>query len=236
MNLEEINRILMSVQQQCRSVLTEIESKQILQSIGIPVSPYYMAVSSAEAVHYAQKIGYPVVLKIVSPDISHKTDAKGVMLNLKNEREVEQAYKEIMHNACQYKADAQIVGVSVQKMAKKGTEVIIGTKRDPVFGPVLLFGMGGIFVEVLEDVTLKTLPVADEDIDNMFKEIKLSPLLRGYRENPPADLDFVKDIIFKLAKFCEHYPQVKEMEINPLFVYPSGEGACAVDARMFVDN
>lgn len=215
-----------------RTVLTEIESKQILQHLGIPVPDFRLAKSADEAVEQAKYIGFPLVLKIVSPEIVHKSEAKGVLLNIKNESELRAAYEEIIENAKEYNPQAEIIGVSIQQMIYGNREVIIGMSRDKVFGPVLLFGVGGIFVELLKDVTLKVLPLADKDIDNMFKEIQASKVLTGYRNTKPADLESLKKIIKKVAEVSLQFTEISELELNPVVVHEQGMGAVVLDARI----
>jgi acyl-CoA synthetase (NDP forming) len=234
MIMKAVEQIIHLSKRENRSVLTEVESKQILQYLGIPVPEFYLVTSADEAVNYSRVIGFPVVLKIVSPEIIHKTDAKGVQLNLQNEEEVRYAYQEIIANAKEYNPDARIVGVSIQKMIKAGTEVIIGMNRDEVFGPVLLFGLGGIFVELFKDVSLKVLPITEQDIDNMFTEIQASKLLQGFRGSKPVDLTSLKEIILKIAEFSLAHPEISEFELNPVLVQEASKGALALDARIIL--
>ncbi len=236
MSKSAIQQIINLSNEENRTVLTEIESKQILQHIGIPVPDFRLATSADEAVELAQFIGFPLAMKIVSPEIIHKSDAKGVMLNIKNESELRSSYEEIIRNAKKYNPNAEITGVSIQEMIKGDKEVIVGMNRDAVFGPVLLFGAGGIFVEVLRDITLKVLPLADRDIENMFSEIQASKILTGYRGSPPADLSSLKEIIQKIAKLSFELPEISEFELNPVIVYEQGNGAVALDARIILDH
>ncbi|WP_026581787.1 acetate--CoA ligase family protein [Bacillus sp. J33] len=236
MSKSAIQQIINLSNEENRTVLTEIESKQILQHIGIPVPDFRLATSADEAVELAQFIGFPLAMKIVSPKIIHKSDAKGVMLNIKNESELRSSYEEIIRNAKNYNPNAEITGVSIQEMIKGDKEVIVGMYRDAVFGPVLLYGAGGIFVEVLRDITLKVLPLADRDIENMFSEIQASKILTGYRGSPPADLSSLKEIIQKIAKLSFELPEISEFELNPVIVYEQGNGAVALDARIILDH
>jgi acetate---CoA ligase (ADP-forming) subunit beta len=236
MHKAAIQQIINISKEENRTVLTEIEAKQILQQIGISVPDFRLARSADEAVELAQFIGFPLAIKIVSPQIIHKSDAKGVMLNIKNEDELRRGYEEIIYNAKKYNQNAEIIGVSIQEMIIGNREVIVGMNRDPVFGPVLLFGAGGIFVEVLNDVTLKVLPLAEIDIENMFTEIQASKILTGYRGCQPADLSSLKEIIQKIAKLSEEFPEISEFELNPVVVYEQGNGAVAVDARIILEH
>jgi acyl-CoA synthetase (NDP forming) len=217
-----------------RTVLTEIESKKLLGEIGIPTTQIELATSEEEAVIISAKIGYPVVLKIASPDISHKSDAGGVKVGLKTGEEVARAYKEIMESVKQKFPQAKIEGASVQNMARPGTEVIIGMTKDAQFGPVLMFGLGGVWVEVLKDVSFRIVPLSRRDAGEMIKEIKGYPLLQGYRGAEPANVTVLEDLLLKVSDFMEKTPEIKEMDLNPIFAYK--DGAMAVDARVVLEN
>lgn len=212
-----------------RSYLMEHESKEILEGSGVATTGSLVAGSEHEAVAMSRGIGYPVVLKIVSPDVIHKTDAGGVKLNLTNERDVRAAYREIV-TAFQ---DRQIVGISVQKMADPGIEAIIGVTRDPAFGSVLMFGLGGVFVEVLKDVTFRVLPITDQDAEEMIREIKGYALLNGHR-GYSVDRSALKGLLLTISRLIVEYPEIREMDLNPVFLYPSGY--MTVDARVFLEE
>ena len=222
------------VKKEGRSILTEFESKKILKQAGIPVVETKLAKTQKEAVSLSQKIGFPVVLKIVSPDVIHKSDSGGVKLSLNNVTEVKKAYDEILKKVKKQYPDAVIHGVSVQKMIQPGTEVIVGTSKDPQFGPVIMFGLGGIFVELLKDVSFRVIPVEQRDAQEMIKEIKGYPLLQGYRGKEPASLSALVEIILKISKLMEENPQIKELELNPIFAYRNK--AVAVDARIILER
>ena len=226
--------ILDQVKKEGRAILTEYESKRILKRAGIPVVETKLAKTQKEAVSFSQKIGFPVVLKITSPDVIHKSDSEGVRLSINSAAEVKKAYNEILKKVRKKYPDAIIHGVSVQKMVRPGTEVIVGTSKDPQFGPVIMFGLGGIFVELLKDVSFRVIPVERKDGQEMIKEIKGFPLLQGYRGKEPADISALVDIILKTSKFIEENPQIKELELNPIFVYRNR--AIAVDARIFLEK
>jgi acyl-CoA synthetase (NDP forming) len=200
---------------------------------GIPVTRFRLAKSEAEAVKFAEEMGYPVVLKIVSPDIIHKSDVGGVTLNLKNAKEVRKAYKQIMENVKKHKKDAEIVGVLVQEMAPPSTEVIVGAIKDPQFGHALMFGLGGVFVEVLKDVTFRIVPISEEEAREMIGEVKAYPLLRGYRGMPPADIEAIVQILLKTSRLVSEHPEIKELDLNPIMVYE--KGAKTVDARIILE-
>jgi len=216
-----------------RSLLTEFESKRILKRIGIPVVETRLATNLKETVSISQRLGFPVVLKITSPDVVHKTDSDGVKLDLKNISEVKKAYHDILGSVKKKYPRALIHGISVQKMAHPGTEVIIGTSIDPQFGPVIMFGLGGIFVEVLKDVSFRVIPVDQKDAQEMIQEIKGFPILRGYRGKEPANIPSLVGMILKISKFVNENPRIKEMELNPIFAYK--DKALAVDARMILE-
>jgi acyl-CoA synthetase (NDP forming) len=216
-----------------RAILTEFESKKILKQVGIPVIEARLAKDQKEVVWLSQKVGFPVVLKIISPDVIHKTDSGGVKLGLKSVSEVRKAYNEILGSVRKKHPSAVIHGVSVQKMARPGTEVIIGTSKDPQFGPVIMFGLGGIFVEMLKDVSFRIIPVARRDAQEMIQEIKGYPLLQGYRGKEPASIPVLVDMILKISNLINKNPQIKELELNPVFAYK--DRAVAVDARIILE-
>jgi acetyl-CoA synthetase (ADP-forming) len=217
-----------------RQILTEFESKKFLKQAGIPIIETRLAATLKEAVAISQKMGFPVALKIASPDIVHKSDSGGVKLSLKNVAEVRTAFKEIMDGAQKKNPSASIEGVSVQKMAKPGTEVIVGTSKDPQFGPVIMFGLGGIFVEVLKDVSFRIIPLSRRDAREMIEEIKGYPVLQGYRGKDPVDISALVEIILKISRVMEQNPEIKELELNPILAYK--KGAMAVDARIILEE
>lgn len=217
-----------------RRILTEFESKKFLKQAGIPVIETKLARTPKEAVLFSQKMGFPVALKINSPDIVHKSDSGGVRLSLKNGSEVRAAYRKIMDGVHKKNPSASIQGVSVQKMAKPGTEVIVGTSKDPQFGPVIMFGLGGIFVEVLKDVSFRIIPLDRKDALEMIEEIKGYPLLQGYRGKESVDIPVLTEIILKISKVMEENPEIKELELNPILAYK--KGALAVDARIILEE
>jgi acetate---CoA ligase (ADP-forming) subunit beta len=215
---------------QGRKILTEVESKQLLEEAGIPAARAHLATSRDAAVKAARDIGFPVVLKVVSPQITHKTDVGGVKLDLKSPEEVAAAFDEIMAAARRAAPDAAIDGVSVQQMARPGIEVIVGVSTDPQFGPVIMFGLGGVLVEVLKDVSFRIIPIAARDARQMIREIKGFPLLEGYRGQEPADLAALESLLLRVSEFVEQQPEVSEMDLNPVFAYK--DGVLAVDARI----
>lgn len=215
-----------------RTLLSEVEAKQALIDAGIPATKTTLATTSEEARRQADEMGYPVVLKVVSPDIAHKSDVGGVKLNLQNADEVAAAFDAIMASAKAAQPNARIDGVSVQQMAAPGTEVIVGMTTDPQFGPVMMFGLGGIMVEVLKDVAFRLVPLERKDAEDMIMEIKGRPVLEGVRGQPPANLDALTDLIVRVSQFIEANPDIRELDLNPVLASPSG--AIAVDARIVI--
>jgi acetate---CoA ligase (ADP-forming) subunit beta len=224
--------ILARARQENRTVLTEIEAKQILMQSGINCTDTRLAATKDAAVKLSEQFGYPVVLKVSSVDISHKSDAGGVKVNLKSKTEVEGAFDAIMRSCKAAVPAAKIEGVSVQGMAKPGTEVIIGMTKDPSFGPVIMFGLGGVFVEVLKDVAFRVVPIEKSDAEEMVNEIKGKKLLEGYRGQEPADVAYLQQMLLKLSDFVNETPEIEEIDMNPVFSYK--DGAVVVDARIIL--
>jgi acetate---CoA ligase (ADP-forming) subunit beta len=217
-----------------RTLLSEVEAKDVLREAGVPVAKTTLATSADEAVKQAEAAGYPVVLKVVSPDIAHKSDAGGVVLNLNSADDVRASYDAIVASCTKHVPGARITGVAVQHMAPQGTEVIVGMTTDPQFGPVMMFGLGGIMVEVLKDVSFRLVPLKERDAGQMIDEIKGRPVLAGVRGQPPADIDALKSTILKVSEFVASHPEVQELDLNPVFAYP--DRALAVDARIIVSE
>ncbi len=225
-------QILSRARQEKRTVLTEIEAKQILGEAGINCTSTVLATTKAEAVVLSEEIGYPVVLKISSVDITHKSDSGGVKVNLANKEAVEQAYDAIMTSCRAYAPEAEIEGVAVQGMAKVGTEIIMGMIKDASFGPVVMFGLGGVLVEVLKDVSFRIVPIDKADAEDMTSEIQGKKLLAGYRGQDPADVPCLQDMLVKLSDFVNETPGIEEIDMNPVFAYK--DGAVVVDARIIL--
>jgi len=232
--MNNASQIIDNVKKQGRAVLTEIEAKQVFRGIGINTIETRLALSLKDAIATCDEIGFPVVLKIASPDITHKSDAGGVKVGLKNKTEVRKAYGEIMASVKQKYPEAKIEGVSVQSMARPGIEIIIGMFKDAQFGPVIMFGLGGIFVEVLKDVSFRLIPIVQRDAGEMIKEIKGYSLLQGYRGQEPANIPSLVDILLKVSDFVERTPEIKEIDLNPVFAYK--DSAVAVDARIVLEK
>ena len=193
-----------------------------------------LAGTKKEAVAISQEIGFPVAMKIVSPDISHKSDVGGVKLGLLNASQVGKAYSEMMLSVRGKLPDARITGVSIQKMAAPGLEIIIGMTRDAQFGPVIMFGLGGILVEVLKDVSFRIVPLTRRDAAEMIKEIKAYTLLKGYRGQEAVSIPSLEELIMKVSDFIANNPQIKELDLNPVLAYK--DSALAVDARIILEE
>ncbi|AHF80612.1 acetate--CoA ligase family protein [Thermococcus paralvinellae] len=232
---EEALKVIEDVLSKGRKALVEYEAKQVLKAYDLPVPNEKLAKTLDEALEYAKEIGYPVVLKLMSPQILHKSDAKVVALNIKNEEELKKKWEEIHENAKKYRPDAEILGVLVAPMLKPGREVIIGVTEDPQFGHAIMFGLGGIFVEILKDVTFRIIPIEEKDAWAMIKSIRGYPILAGARGEPPADMKALVEMMLKVSKLVDDLKDyIKEMDLNPVFVYNEGEGAVVVDARIIL--
>lgn len=213
-----------------RTLLTEVESKELLGSAGVPVAAARLATSADDAAKAADAIGYPVVIKIVSGEIAHKSDVGGVALGLADAAAVRAAYTQMMASVKQAAPRAKVDGVSVQPMAKPGTEVIVGMTTDAQFGPVMMFGLGGIMVEVLKDVAFRIVPLEARDARQMVREIRGFPVLEGVRGQAGADIAALESLILRVSSFVEQHPEIAELDLNPVLAYP--DGALAVDARV----
>lgn len=231
--MNKTDKIISQARKEGRKALLEAESKTICSEYSITTTKFSLAKNEKEAAKIADQTGYPVVLKIVSPDIIHKSDAGGVMVNLKNKEEVTAAFNKILENAKAYKAEAKIVGVLVQEMAKPATEVIIGAIKDPQFGQTLMFGLGGIFVEVLKDVTFRVAPITEQEAAEMVVGVKAFPLLNGYRNTPAADVKAIVGVLMSVSKLVMDHPEIKELDLNPVLAYE--KGTKTVDARIILE-
>ncbi len=231
--MEETTKILAKARKEGRINLLEPEAKAICREYNIQVTEFKVSKNEEEAVKFAEEIGFPVVLKVVSPEIIHKSDVGGVMGNLKTRDEVKKAYKTILANAKEYQPNAKIMGILVQEMAPPSTEVIIGAVKDEQFGPSVMFGLGGIFVEVLKDVVFRVAPVTRQRAEAMITEIKAYPVLRGYRNQPPRDTGAIAEIIVNTSKLVTEHPEIRELDLNPVMVYE--KGAITVDARIILE-
>ena len=209
----------------------EYETRIMLEAYGIQNVPGDLAMDVDEALMIAEKSGYPVVMKIVSEDILHKSDSGGIALNILNPEQLRVEYDAMLARIAQIEPSARIRGVMVEQMAPKGLEVIIGMRRDPTFGPLMMFGLGGTMVELLKDISFKVAPLTSEDIDEMIENTLAGKLLKGYRSSAKADIKAVKETIARLSQLSLDNPAISEIEINPLIVYPEGQGAISLDSR-----
>lgn len=229
-----VREILAGAAREGRSFLPEPEAHAVLGAYGLPVSRSRFVRDGAEAAAAAREIGFPVVLKIVSPDIVHKVDVGGVRLDLNSEEEVRGAYAELTAQVAAAQPEARIWGVFVQEMVGRGKETILGMKRDPHFGPLLMFGLGGIYVEVFRDVIFRLAPIRELDARNMIRGIRGAKLLKGFRGEPASDMDAIADALLRLSQLVTDFAEIEEMDINPLIVLPEGNGARVVDARILI--
>ena len=224
--------IIKSALNEGRTKLLEHEAFQVIKYYGINSPDVVVVRNGEEAKSLADKIGYPVALKIVSPDISHKSDVGGVKLNLRSPEEVGRAVDEMLKTVKTKAPNARLVGVLMYRMAPQGLEVIVGGVRDGIFGPVVMFGLGGIFVEVLKDVSFRVSPIRMEDAMEMLREIKSYKVLEGYRGQPPVNKDAIAEIIVKTSMLLEENPEIESIDLNPVMAYP--DSAMAVDARIIL--
>ena len=212
--------------------LLETEAKELLREYGIPVPDFKLIKSEEEITGLAKEINFPIVMKIVSPDIIHKTDAGGVKVGIKDEKEAKTAYQDIIYKVKKYKKEAKISGVIAYPMVPQGTEIIIGMMKDPHFGPVIMFGLGGIFVEILKDISFRILPIEERDAREMITETKGYEILKGARGKPPRDIRAIEEVLMKVSKLTIGNPEISEIDLNPVFVFK--KGLQVVDARMIL--
>lgn len=230
---KKVKEIIATARKENRTFLLEPESKQLMKEIGIITTDFQVAKNSKEAIKVASEIGFPVVMKILSPQIIHKTDAGGVKLNINSEKETAVAFKEILASAKKYDSKAEIRGVLIEKMVKPSTEIIVGVTRDPTFGPAIMFGLGGIFVELLKDVSFRIAPIKVEDAREMIHEIKALPMLQGFRGGPNVKLELIVDVLMKISKLSIDYmDDILEIDLNPIFAYE--DKILTVDARIIL--
>lgn len=229
---KKVAEILSSIRKDGRRELMELESKRVLAAWGVPVNRTELARDLSEAVKVAREVHYPIVLKIASPDIIHKSEAKGVKVGLSSELELRQSFGELIDNARAYKPDAKILGVTIQEYLPPTREVIVGALQDPSFGATVMFGLGGVWVEVLEDVSFRLAPLSAEDAREMIQEIKGYSVLAGIRGTPSADVGALVDIIQKVGQLAHEFSEITEMDLNPIFVFDDGKGAVVADARI----
>lgn len=226
-----MHKIIQIAKKEKRSLL-ETEAKELLREYGIPVPDFRLIKNVDEVSRITGEIDFPLVMKIVSPDIIHKSDAGGVKLNIQDEREARLAYQEIIFNVKKYNKEARIEGVIVYPVIPKEVEVIVGMMKDPHFGPVAMFGLGGIYVEVLKDISFRILPLAERDAQEMITEIKGYEILKGIRGEPSRDIQAIKEVLMKVSQLTLENPEIKEIDLNPIFVFE--KGLQVVDARIIL--
>lgn len=227
-------QVLKKAMDEGRKQLPDLEALEVLRAYGFPVLKSRLAANREEVAAFCAEAEFPLVMKIASPDILHKTDADGVKVNIQSLQEAEEVYDRMIDSALKYKPDAKIWGVTMQEMAKPGREVILGSTRDPKFGPLIMFGLGGIYTEALKDVTFRLAPMRRLSAGHMLREIRGRKILEGIRGEPPADMEILEECLERLSQLVLEFPVIKELDINPLIVYP--KGAVAVDARIILDN
>ncbi|MCJ7773326.1 MAG: acetate--CoA ligase family protein [Desulfobacterales bacterium] len=231
---EKADKIIKACLKAGKTYLNELDGLDILKCYGFSVLPTYLAKDEIEATDIAKKINYPVVLKIVSPQIIHKSDANGVVAGINSKEEIKHAYKQIISNAKRFDPKAQIDGILVQKMSEPGQETILGMNRYPIFGPLLMFGFGGIFVEVFQDVSFRLAPIRRNSARKMIQSIKGYKLLQGFRGKPKRDVEHLEKLLISLSDMVTNHPEIIEMDINPLFVHEEGKGATVADCRIIL--
>ncbi len=227
----KVREVIAKARARTPHAILEPEGYEILAAYGLPVLPYGLVKDADDAVRWADKNGYPVVLKIVSQDILHKTEVGGVMVDIENEEELRIKFRELMDRVREKTPDARIEGILVQPMAASGVETIIGIKRDPQFGPLIMFGIGGIYVEIFKDVSFRICPIRTLSAEHMVTEIKGYRMLQGFRGKGPADTDKIVESLERLSQLAIDFPCFSEIDVNPFVVYEKGNGACAIDAR-----
>ena len=234
-DIAKVKSIFENVRKNGRSNLLEEEGYEVLEAYGFPTPKSILCTTEQECMDAAKQISYPLVMKIVSPDIIHKSDAGGVKVGIKTDDELRNSFRTITENALKYKSDAKIKGALVQEMVKSAKETILGASQDPTFGPVIMFGLGGIYVEVLKDVVFRIVPIDEQEAMNMVESIKTIKLLKGVRGEKSSDLKAIADSLQRLSQLVIDFPEIKEFDINPLLVLEEGKGARVVDARIILN-
>jgi len=228
----KVRQVFDEVRAQSRTTLLEEEGYKVLEAYGFSIPKKHLAQNEEECIKAVQEIGYPVVMKIASPEIVHKSDAGGVKIGLKNEDEIRQAFRTIISNAKKYKPDAKIDGILVQEMIKSGKETILGAKFDPILGPLIMFGLGGIYVEVLKDVVFRLAPLEEREATRMIESVKTINLLKGVRGEKPHDLGAIRESLQRLSQLITDFQEIEELDVNPLLVLENGKGVRAIDIRI----
>lgn len=231
---DRVRALFAEVRAAGRVELGELEAREVMEAYGMRLPKSQLARSPEEAVQIASQIGYPVVMKISSPDILHKSDIGGVKVGLADATAVRDNYELIEYRARKYNPNARVWGMLVQEMVRKGREILVGVSRDPQFGPLVAVGMGGIYVEVLRDIAFRLAPISRQEVAAQIRSIRTFPLLRGVRGDPPADLASIEDVVLRVSQLVTDFPEIVEMDINPLVVHNQGEGAIVLDARLIL--
>ncbi|HUS78635.1 MAG TPA: acetate--CoA ligase [Patescibacteria group bacterium] len=229
---ERVQAIVDSVTCDNRVVLLANEASEVMEAYGIKTTSNRLVQTAEDAIKVAEDLGYPVVLKIVSPEILHKTDIGGVALNLSSPEEVTKAFETIMNSVGRLMSEARIYGISVSRMVPSGREMIVGMSRDVQFGPLIMFGLGGIYVNFLKDVSFRLAPLSEHEVETMMEETKAYTLLKGIRGEPPSDIEALRNTILRVGQLVWDFPQIVEMDLNPIFVYGEGEGCIALDVKI----
>ncbi len=232
----KVGELFSSCRKDGRYELGEMEARRVLEAYNIKIPRAELAKDIEEAKQLAKDIKYPLVLKIVSPNILHKTDVGGIKIGISNEKELEEEFEQILWDVKKYMPDANIKGILLQEMIQSKKETIIGINKDPQFGPMVMFGLGGIYVEVLKDVSFRIAPISRDDAKEMINEIKTIKLLRGARGEKPSDIDSIADVLLRISQLVIDFPEILEMDINPLFVKEEGEGSIAGDVRIRIEE
>jgi len=229
---DKVRNILSDVKRQGRSNLLEDEGYEVLKAYGFPVPKSILVNNETDAISASNNIGYPVVMKISSKDVIHKSDAGGVKVGLKNDDEVRNAFNLILRSVKTHYPDAAINGILVQEMITNSRETILGAKQDKLFGPLLMFGLGGIYVEILKDVNFRLAPISESEAKVMVESIKTIGLLKGARGEKPSDLSSIVDCLLRLSQLVIDFPEIEEFDINPLLVLEEGKGSRVADVRI----
>ena len=233
-NKKKAEEIFAKAKEKSKANLTAEEIREVLSAYGFSLPRRIVAETSREAISAANSLGYPVVMKIVSPDILHKSDVGGVKVGITEKSQVASSFEDLISNAKRFMPEALILGVTVEEMIGPGKEVILGSSRDPSFGPLLMFGLGGIYIEILKDVTFRIAPLTFNEAESMIKEIRSYPILKGVRGEEPSDLIAVREGLLRLSQLVTDFSEILEVDINPLMVLPTGKGTVVIDSRLTI--
>nr|HRC76067.1 acetate--CoA ligase family protein [Kouleothrix sp.] len=231
-----VREVFARVRASGRVELGELDARDVIEAYGMRLPQSRLARSPDEAAAIGGQLGFPVVMKISSPDILHKSDIGGVKVGVPDAATARDIYELIEYRARKYNPEATIAGVLVQEQVRKGREVLVGVSRDPQFGPLVVFGLGGIYVEVLKDVAFRLAPISRDEAREQIRAIRTFPLLKGVRGEPPADLAAAEEIVLRVSQLVTDFPEIVEMDINPLVIHNQGEGAIVLDARIILQS